>query len=155
MNIINKSLIAAIITVFWFSGIAMADQSRFGLGLMLGEPTGANAKYFIDKYNAIDGGFGWTLNSDHDFHLHADYLYHVYSLLHTESGQAPIYFGVGARVVFRDNKDNKAGIRIPVGLDYIFNNLPIDVFFEIVPIVDLSPDTGFDMEGAVGARYYF
>ena len=155
MNTNNKSLIAAIITIFWFSGIAMADQGRFGLGLMLGEPTGVNAKYFIDKYNAIDGGFGWTLDSDHDFHLHADYLYHFYSLLHTESGEAPIYFGVGARVVFRDDKDNNAGVRIPVGLDYIFNNLPIDVFFEIVPIVDLSTDTDFDLEGAVEARYYF
>ena len=151
----NKTLMAAIITVFCFSGIAMADQGRFGLGLMLGEPTGVNAKYFIDKYNAITGGFGWSLTGDHDFHLQADYLYHVYTLIHTDSGEAPVYFGVGARVLFRDNKDNKAGIRIPVGVDYIFANSPFDVFVEIVPVVDLSPDTDFDLEGVIGARFFF
>jgi hypothetical protein len=151
----RKSTVAAIIIVFWFSGPALADQGRFGLGLMLGEPTGVNAKYFIDRYNALDAGVGWSLTDDHDFHLHADYLYHVYSLVHSESGEAPIYFGVGARILFRDNKDNKAGIRIPVGLDYLFGNSPFDVFMEIVPIVDLSPDTDLDVEGVIGARFFF
>lgn len=151
----NKILIAAIITVFCFSAVAMADQARFGLGLIVGEPTGVNAKYFIDRHNAIDAGFGWSLTGDHDFHLYGDYLYHVYSLIHTDSGEAPFYFGVGGRVLIRDDKDNKAGIRIPVGLNYIFNNLPIDVFCEIVPILNVSPDTEFDLEGGVGARYYF
>ena len=151
----NKTLIAVIITVFCFSGIALADQGRFGLGLMLGEPTGVNAKYFIDRHNAIEAGFGWSLTGDNDFHLQADYKYHVYSLIHTDSGEAPVYFGVGARILFRDNKDNKAGIRFPVGVDYIFGNSPFDVFAEIVPILDLSPDTDFDLGGVIGARYFF
>ena len=151
----SKRLIAAIIILFCFSGLAMADQGRFGLGLMLGEPTGVNAKYFVDRHNAIDAGFGWSLTDDHDFHLYTDYLYHVYSLIHSESGEAPIYFGLGARILFRDNKDNKAGIRIPLGLDYLFGNSPFDVFAEIVPIVDLSPDTDLDVEGVIGARFFF
>lgn len=151
----DKSIIAAIITIFCFAGIAMADQGRFGLGFMLGEPTGVNAKYFIDRYNALDAGFGWSLTDDHDFHLYADYLYHVYSVIHSESGKAPIYFGVGARILFRDNKDNKAGLRIPLGLDYLFGNWPFDVFLEVAPIVDLAPDTDFDLEGVIGARFFF
>ena len=76
----------------------------------------------MDKHNAIDGGFGWSLNSDNDFHLYADYLYHVYFLTDVGEGDLPFYFGVGGRFVFRDDKDNQAGIRVPVGLNYIFTS---------------------------------
>ena len=43
-----KASVAVILTVFLFSGTAVADD-QFGLGIMLGEPTGINGKYFIEK----------------------------------------------------------------------------------------------------------
>ena len=149
-----KGFTLVIITVLLLSGTAMAEE-QFGLGITVGVPTGLNGKYFIDKYNALDVGFGWSPDSDHDFHLYADYLYHIYSLIDAGSGATPIYLGVGARAVFRDNKDNKAGFRFPLGVEHLFKSVPFDVFAEIVPIFNVSPDTEFDMEGVVGARFYF
>jgi hypothetical protein len=32
---------------------------------------------------------------------------------------------------------------------------PLDIFLEIVPILDLAPKVGFDFNGAIGIRYYF
>jgi len=55
----------------------------------------------------------------------------------------------------KDNADDVLGVRIPVGLAYEFANHPFDIFVEIVPILDITPDTDFDFEGAIGARYYF
>jgi hypothetical protein len=146
---------AVVITTFLLLyGNALA-QEQFGLGVTLGVPTGVNGKYFLDKYNALDAGFGWTLDSDHDFHLYADYLYHFYSLIDSGSGETPIYLGVGARVVFRDHKDNKAGFRFPLGLEHLFESVSLSVFGEIAPIFNVSPNARFNLEGVVGARYYF
>lgn len=151
---IIKASVALILAILLFSGTAMADD-QFGLGIMLGEPTGVNGKYFIDKYNALDAAFGWSPFGDNDFHIHADYLYHIYSLTDSGMGEAPVYFGLGARAVFRNDKDNQAGFRFPVGVDHLFTSVPFDVFVEIVPILNVAPDTDFDLEGVVGARFFF
>jgi hypothetical protein len=151
---ILRDTVVVIMTVFFFSGVTMAEE-QFGLGVMVGQPSGVSGKYFIDKYNALDAGFGWSLDSDHDFHIHADYLYHFYSFIDSGTGETPIYLGVGARAVFRDDKDNKAGFRFPLGVEHLFKSAPFDVFAEIVPIFNVSPDTEFDLEGVVGARFYF
>jgi len=42
-----------------------------------------------------------------------------------------------------------------VGLLYTFQNEPIDIFLEIVPLLELIPDTKFGLDAALGARYYF
>jgi hypothetical protein len=154
MSKILRGSVVVIMTVLLFSGTAMADE-QFGLGITLGVPTGGNGKYFIDKYNALNGGFGWSPDSDHDFHIYADYLYHIYSLINSGSGETPIYLGVGTRAVFRDHQDNKAGFRFPLGVEHLFKSAPLGVFAEIVPVFNVSPDTEFDLEGVVGARFYF
>jgi len=151
---ILRGSVVFIMTVLLFSGAATAEE-QFGLGVTVGVPTGVNGKYFLDKYNALDAGFGWSVDSDHDFHIYADYLYHIYSLINSGSGETPIYLGVGTRAVFRDHKDNKAGFRFSLGVQHLFKSAPFDVFAEIVPIFNVSPDTEFDLEGVVGARFYF
>ena len=154
MSRVIRASVAVILAVFLFSGTAMADD-QFGLGIMVGEPTGFNGKYFIDKYNALDAAFGWSLDSDHDFHIHADYLYHIYSLIDSGTGETPVFLGLGARAVFRDDKDNKAGFRFPLGVEHFFKSVPFDVFVEIVPIYNVAPDTELDWAGAIGARFFF
>ena len=153
IKILRRSVVF-IMTVLLFSGAATAEE-QFGLGVTVGVPTGVNGKYFLDKYNALDAGFGWSVDSDHDFHIYADYLYHFYSLINAGAGETPIYLGVGTRAVFRDHKDNKAGFRFPLGVEHLFKSAPFGVFAEIVPIFNVAPDSKFNLEGVVGARLYF
>jgi hypothetical protein len=47
------------------------------------------------------------------------------------------------------------GIRVPLGLEYLFASPSLGVFAEIVPIFDLSPKTAVDLNGAIGVRFYF
>ena len=54
-----------------------------------------------------------------------------------------------------EDDDTKVGIRIPLGVDYIFAESPFDVFVEIAPILNLVPETEFDWSGGVGARFWF
>jgi hypothetical protein len=133
----------------------------FGLGLILGEPTGISAKYWIDseRRTAIDAGLAWSLSGNNNLHLHGDYLFHNYRLLHDamqiKKGKLPVYFGVGGRAELRENRDDKVGIRVPFGAAYLVDGAPLEIFAELVPVVDLAPDTDMDLEGGIGIRFYF
>jgi hypothetical protein len=67
----------------------------------------------------------------------------------------PYYCGIGARILLRDGHDSRFGVRIPIGLDYVFEDARIDVFIEVAPIVNLIPDTEFNLTDGVGARFWF
>ena len=51
--------------------------------------------------------------------------------------------------------DGNLGLRFPLGLDYLFTGSVFDVFVELVPIMDLVPDSDFELGVAVGARLFF
>jgi len=81
-------------------------------------------------------------------------LYHTFGLFEVQEGRLPLYFGVGVRGKFQDG-DDEAGIRFPIGIAYMFENRPIDVFFEVAPILTLTHDVRGDFNVVLGARYWF
>lgn len=137
--------------------LATAKNGKFGLGVIIGEPTGPCFKYWTSQRTAIDGAVAWSFANNARMHLHADYLfYHDFGLIKVDKGRMPLYIGLGGRIRFAEgNADDRMGIRIPVGLEYLFDTAPVDIFLEIVPILDLAPDTDLDFNGAIGVRYFF
>ncbi len=132
-----------------------ADGRTFGIGVIAGEPTGITGKYMLNETNAIDVGIGWETSGDNEFHVYGDYLFHFYNLITVKKGSLPAYVGGGLRFVDRDNNDNEFGIRIPVGIEYLFEDVALGAFAELVPVLNLTPDTDFDFEGGIGIRFYF
>jgi hypothetical protein len=129
---------------------------KFGAGIILGEPTGLSAKYFLNDTLAIDGAAGWSLDDHTDFYLHSDLLVHKFDLFNVSKGRLPLYFGGGAFVRFRDeHHDDELGVRVPVGISYMFEGTPVDIFAELAPGIDLAPSTRIDFTGGVGIRYWF
>ncbi|TLU81721.1 MAG: hypothetical protein FDX21_08965 [Chlorobium sp.] len=47
-----------------------------GLGIIVGEPTGASMKYWVDNTTAIDAALAFSLSDNNPFQFHADYLMH-------------------------------------------------------------------------------
>jgi len=139
----------------------LAQDHGFGMGIVLGEPTGLSAKLWTSRDNAFDFAAAWSFRNYHhnDNHndgsvlLQADYVWHFFNLIPVSSGKLPLYIGIGGRVVLAN--DANFGVRVPVGLDYLFADAPIDVFLELVPILDLSPETNFGVGGGLGIRYWF
>jgi hypothetical protein len=129
---------------------------KLGAGIILGEPTGASLKYWLNDTVALDGAVGWSYRPHSDLYLHSDILWHDFNLIPVSQGQLPLYFGVGGLVRFRhDNYDNEVGVRAPVGLSYIFDNIPVDVFVEVAPVIDVAPSIRGEVTGGVGVRYWF
>jgi hypothetical protein len=91
--------------------------------------------------------------SKFNYNTHADYLFHNFNLIKVEKGRLPVYYGIGASVVLASSVG--AGIRVPVGLEYIFANAPFDIFLEVVPMLAVVPSTSFGVNAGLGARYFF
>lgn len=133
---------------------AQNDNGNTGLGLMIGEPTGVNFKYWASERNAFDAGLAWSLGLYDAVHIHGDYLWHNYSVFtDIEEGELPLYYGIGGRIVFAED-DAVIGVRVPVGINYIFEDSPLDLFLEVAPVVNLVPDTDLDVNGGLGIRIY-
>jgi hypothetical protein len=151
-----KKSILVVVLIICFSGLVKSQQSDLGLGIMFGEPTGISFKGWISERSAIDGGLGWSFVNDGSVHIHADYLYHFYNVFNTP--RLPLYLGVGGRIKLKNNEHNtdmRLGVRIPFGISYQFNEVPVDIFLEIAPVLDLNPSTKGSVNGAIGVRYYF
>lgn len=148
----EPDMILFLITSILFSS---TGPGNFELGLILGEPTGISAKLWFDRDTALDGALSWSLRDKHsdDLYLHADYLWHNYGLINDSSGLIPVYYGIGGRVVFAN--DAKLGARIPVGISWLLNGAPLDLFIEIAGVVDIIPDVDFDINGGIGIRFVF
>jgi hypothetical protein len=148
-----RKLILPICFVTVLCGTVNGQSDRFSAGLMVGEPTGASVKAWLSDSTAIDGGIGAAVAHGGDLHLHADYLWHRFDLFDAPGARLPLYFGVGGRVRFDD--DTRAGVRGPVGVAYMFDDIPVEVFGEVAPVLDFTPNVRFDFVGAIGARYRF
>ncbi len=131
----------------------LAQADGFGVGIILGEPTGISAKLWLTEKTAIDGGVAWSMWNESALNIHADFLVHSFNLINVSQGQLPLYFGIGARVKLAN--DPLVGVRVPVGLAYLFGSAPLDIFLEVVPILDLIPGTYFHFNSAIGVRYFF
>lgn len=154
----SKTLRRLLLIALVFSLAAVSSlsaQKRIGAGVIVGEPTGLTAKWWINEINAITAGMAWSFEGRTSLQLQADYLWHDYHLLPLADGvQMPVYFGVGGRMKYKRNANNLWGVRIPVGVSYLFE-APWEIFAEIVPIVDFAPSSGLSLNGAIGVRYYF
>ncbi len=140
--------------IFLFSAATFSQSRGFGLGIILGEPTGISAKYWTTGSTAFDFGLGYSFEKNSKVHLHADYLFHIKNIFNSQEDIA-LYYGPGARLRLVDVGDSRLGFRFDVGLVWIPRNAPIDVLIEIAPLLDIIPETDFSINGGLGVRYFF
>jgi len=149
-----KKMILLCLTPLLLSAADISGPAgSFGVGIMMGEPTGISLKSWLTRSNAWDGGIAWGFGEGGALYLHGDYLWHQFNLISVDEGKLPLYYGVGGRVLFADK--SHLGVRGVVGLDYMFARVPVDIFLELAPILDLVPETDFIINGALGFRYFF
>lgn len=143
-----------LIALVIMSSSLFAQEGKKGIGLMLGNPTGLNGKYWLENNRAIDGGLALSFGKHSDVSIHSDYLLHNDAAFYlNDVHPLDLYYGIGGRMEFGD--DIELGVRVPVGLLHNLKDQQADVFGEIAPIFDILGRVGLEMHLAVGARYYF
>ena len=154
---------------------AFQANKTFGLGLELGEPSGLNGKYFLSKAGALDFGIGGIYHHYYfgdGLHIYADYLWHPISLVSASAFELPLYIGGGLRFwdfhyCFQgvcDYGGSALGIRVPLGIAFDFNNVPLDIFIQVAPVIDFvfgdyydrfRDRAHFGIDLSAGIRYWF
>jgi hypothetical protein len=159
--IMLRAILAVVLLAGLPAGTARADGGPFGLGLILGSPTGIDGKLYFNKQNALDFAVGEAFVNERGFHLHADYLWHPVMLTQDEAFFLPFYLGIGGRFLDHERHTDSAahlGVRAPLGILFDFKRIPLDVFLEVALVVDIirpSEDDIVDLNVGVGVRYYF
>lgn len=130
--------------------------NAFGLGLILGEPSGLTAKVFFAKYNGVQAHLGYGLGKRGRLVIAVDYLFHFMDAVPpvARAGRLVPYVGVGGRLGARD-EDPVLGVRIPVGASFLIRGAPFELFLELALGVGLIPETQELIDGGLGARFYF
>lgn len=89
--------------LFLSNGTATAQANgnggNFGLGVMVGEPTGISLKSWNNDRSAFALGAAWSFGRYDALHLHGDYLLHNW-FNDVEDGALAFYYGIGARFFY-------------------------------------------------------
>ncbi|MEX2117354.1 MAG: DUF3996 domain-containing protein [Bacteroidota bacterium] len=134
---------------------ADAQPKKFGIGVVVGAPTGLSIKYWSSSREAIQGyaggGFGGVT-------LGVDYLFHSNAF---NNSNLPFYYGPGAFIGSAsiggpryDKNSLGLGLRFMFGADYLFPNNPFDISFEVGPALVFSPVVGLGLEAGLAFRFY-
>ncbi len=148
----NRCLAIILVLLVLCGGSSWArEKGALGAGVILGDPIGPTAKYWFHASVAIDAGLGF----ERDFTVYTDVLWHGWNILpKPPEGKLAGYLGVGPRFEERNGGD-KFGIRAVAGAAYWFESYPFEIFLEIAPVFQFTPDTDTDFDAGIGLRYYF
>lgn len=139
----------------------LGGKGPFGLGLALGDPSALTAKFWTGDRFAVQANLSWSFRREW-LGLTADYLYHhtdVIPPLARGEIAVPLYVGLGG-AFFSDvdadvDADPALGVRVPVGVAFMWRDWPVEAFVEIAPYVFVLPEIEFDLGGVLGGRWYF
>lgn len=152
-----KFLISMFVLFSIMATMAWSQEQDYGLGIILGEPTGFSGKMWRTDKVAFGGAVAWSFTNDPSFHAHGDILWHNWNILKdafdVDSGRIPLYYGIGVK--FKAEDDTRLGTRFVLGASYMFEDAPFDIFLEIAPVMNISPETEARINAAVGTRFWF
>ncbi len=138
----------------------------FGLGVVLGEPTGGTGKLFLGEVFAFQfSGAFWFFHGRDYLQGFIDFVWHPSVITRNEYFDLPWYFGVGGGMgiwaPWEDDRHHdwdphlRVDIRVPFGFSFRFHEVPVEAFVEFGPMMQVYDD--LDVWGfiAIGGRWYF
>jgi len=164
-----KVLIQLSLVVLLGWGAGARAESKLGVGFILGSPTALSAKWYESDKRAFD--LQMAFFQDHYFLLYGDYLVHfpgAFRAPHRFIRELSPYIGVGPFMAFAtkdrhprgkyfddDDDDFAIGVRVPFGIEWIWDEIPIGIGLEIAPGIVVAPSTDGVVQGGLTLRYYF
>lgn len=170
----KDSILTRLLLTLGFFAIGFLDTQAqgpkgksFGIGIILGEPTGISAKYWLSNKNALDFAIGGSYFGAP--RLQVDYIWNTDAF---SSSVVKVYAGPGLGIGFgrennglwlkgskgtwfyRDNDNVGISLRAIVGVTVVPTNSPLELFLEIGPNIGIVPGFGSAVDAAIGIRYY-
>lgn len=149
---------------FWKIGIVLllcsqnliAQENQFGLGVILGDPTGLSAKLKLDSHHAVDAALAWSPSG---VHAHSNYLWENNNFFTIRDQNLNFYYGVGGRLISLSSDTYKnqtsVAVRAPLGINYKIKTTPLQIFGELAFNFSFVPRSDVDLDAGIGIRFYF
>ncbi len=153
--------------------LGFAQKQEWAVGLRAGEPTGLNIKKYLSGGNAIElnlGRNGWGYYRGRNYWrgefrnsivLGINYLWQK----STKTKGLDLYYGFGGQLSSRRywNRDEEEerdavglGLTGVFGLEYFIPDVPISIFVDFGPYLELVPATAWiNIDAAIGFRVNF
>ena len=152
-----------------------------GLGVQVGAPTAITIKFAGLQANGfvvgVGAGFAYGRGNRYGYgygngfaslSIHADYLWHLATLVSNSDVALTFYAGVGLWLSlfgngygyglispYYNNAYFGVGVRVPLGLSLGFGGAPIEVYLEADPAFFIFPGIDFGIGASLGFRYHF
>ena len=147
-------LLAIILSGLFITNNSLAQEQGFGLGVILGEPTGLSAKMWTGPETALDFGLGYSFTTSNSIlHLYTDYVFHNAEWIRSDKNII-VYYGPGVRLHLNEHQ-SRLGVRGVIGILWIPEGSQFDLFVEAAPMLDIIPATKFGLAGGIGGRFFF
>jgi hypothetical protein len=145
----------------------------FGIGVVLGQPTGVSMEFLLGAGHAIQAVVGFDMRWRDGLIASVNWLWHPLIITSTSAFDLSFHFGAGlyfgawfnrywahgcrdaaGHWVYCDDEVG-AGAHFPIGLDMFFKAVPVEVYLELAPGFWFVPFIDWEIFGGLGGRYYF
>jgi hypothetical protein len=154
---------------------SIGSSHPFGLGVGIGLPTAITGKYYLGgDVNALEFQLGAWGDFNHGYYghgygsiyVHVVYLWHPSVVAEGSGFEIPWHVGVGGALWsgggycgWGNNHycgdDLALAARVPIGLDFNFDDPRFQIFGDLALNVLVFPGINLDLGLQIGARYYF
>jgi len=153
-----------IISSLTIPGLAFAKT--WGLGAVIGAPTGLSANYFLSESRTIHTTLAYDFGGDDDLQLASHYTWRKNNL-NIKDFHFGWFYGAGARLAFVDHNHHKnnhhddhdgqidLGPSGTLGIFHEFAEVPLEVFLKGNLTVNIIQDTDVDADVMLGLHYNF
>lgn len=93
--------------------------------------------------------YGWRT-----FHLHGNYLFHNFTAIRSKE-RIGLFYGPGIQLEYWRYEEAVLGVRGNFGICWLPRRAPMDLYFEVAPVVNLFPAGFFEVNAGLGTRFYF
>jgi hypothetical protein len=154
-----KRIVISFILAFTVLNLINAQEYKTGIGIRAGLSSGLTFKQFTGRNTAFEGLLttrwsGFDITGLYEVHNQA---FDVRHLNWYYGGGAHIGFYNGSYTGWGDNGASYTVVGIDgiLGLEYCFDDLPINLGIDWKPAINFVGYTGFWSEGAISLRYIF
>lgn len=143
------------------SAIAQNGGKKWGLGAVIGDPTGLSVNYFFTDVTTLHTTIAWDADDTEELELASHYNWRKDKIAETK---IPLgwFMGVGAKVLFYDRRhidtdddDFEFGPSGTLGLFYTFANVALEPFVKGNLTMNVIEDTDVNGDLMVGLHYNF
>jgi hypothetical protein len=139
------------------------DKGTVGVGIIVGEPVGICAKFYLRDDRAIQVAVGSAFIAN-GYQAHVDYVFHPWIVQDRDMFVMPVYLGPGFRFIDYNGgavsgTHVATGLRAVIGLLFDFKTVPLDAFIEVAGVAEydfgMNKGLGAALNAGAGIRYYF